>query len=172
MTQPKRTRISIKEYIDIEREDNQRYEYSNGRIWAMAGGSIPHGEIGGNVFASLWGDSVVRGRGCKPYNSDVKIEIVKEEKYVYSDTFVVCGEKEESANIPGALLNPIVIFEVASESSVGYDNGDKFRAYRTLRSLREYVIIDQHQPAIVVYRRETPQTIFQLKFHFRSSINR
>lgn len=161
MVQPKQTKLSIKEYIEIEREDKQRYEYFNGNIVAMVGGTRPHNEISGNIFGSLWSDPKLRSRSCKPYNSENKIELKKEERYVYADGFVICGEPEDSETITGALLNPIVIFEVVSKSSVGYDTGDKFRAYRTLSSLREYVIIDQHQPAIVVYRRDNPQMIFQ-----------
>ena len=157
----RKIRISVEEYLKIEQEDNQRYEYLNGLLYAMAGGTVPHNEIGGNLFGHLWGNSTVRGRGCKPYNSDTKIEITKEERYVYSDTFVVCGELDESTAISGAIRNPVVIFEVVSDSSVHYDHGDKFRAYRTLRSLREYVIVDQHQPTITVYRRDNPQMIFQ-----------
>lgn len=161
MVQPKQTGLSVKEYIDVEQEDNIRYEYYDGKIFSMAGGTRPHNEISGNIFGSLWSNAELRSRNCKPYNSENKIEIKKEERYVYADGFVVCGTPEDSQAITGALLNPIVIFEVVSESSVGYDNGDKFRAYRTLRSLREYVIVDQHQPAIVVYRRDNPQMIFQ-----------
>lgn len=165
ISRPVKTRISIEDYLAIEQEDKQKYEYHNGEIFAMAGGSIPHGLIGGNLFASIWGNSEVRKRDCTPYNSDIKIEIIKERRYVYSDSFIVCGPPDISKEIKGAILNPKVIFEVVSDSSVQYDHGDKFRAYRSLRSLREYVVVDQHQPAIVVYRRDSPQMIFQ-RFDF------
>lgn len=86
-------------------------------------------------------------------NSDVKISIDVERRFVYSDTMVVCGDIEYSEVYSEAVANPIIIFEVLSESTAGYDRGGKFFLYRKIKTLQQYILIEQDAPEIDIYTR-------------------
>lgn len=150
----KLTNISIKEYIKIEQEGNLKYEYHNGSIFAMAGGTIHHGLIIGNIYSEL--KSVLKRRGktdCTALTSELKLHIESMNKFLYPDGMVVCGGLEQSEKEPNAIVNPIVIIEVLSTSTESYDRGDKFHFYRQIPDLKEYVLIDQYQAKVEVYQR-------------------
>jgi len=153
MQATKLNNISIEEYIAIERENDTRYEYHNGEIFAMAGGTVPHGIIGGNVFGRIQSKLLDKNSPCFPINSDVKLSIDVERRFVYPDGMVVCGEIEYSEIYSEAVANPIVIIEVLSDSTAGYDRGGKFFLYRKIETLKEYILIEQDEPVIEVYTR-------------------
>ena len=145
--------ISIEQYIAIERENNTRYEYHNGEIFAMAGGTVPHGIIGGNIFGRIQSKLLDKNSPCFPMNSDVKVSIDVERRFVYSDTMVVCGDIEYSEVHSEAVANPIIIFEVLSDSTAGYDRGGKFFLYRKIETLQQYILTEQNAPEIDIYTR-------------------
>lgn len=155
MDAPEPDNISLEEYLAMEREMDTRYEYHDGRIFAMAGGTIQHGLISSNLLISLGGELRSRNNACRPINNDVKLHIQASNKYLYPDAMVICDEMEMSEDYPHALTNPTVIFEVLSESTEAYDRGDKFFFYKKIPSLQEYVLIEQHQPVIDVYTRKS-----------------
>lgn len=147
--------LTISEYLALERETETRYEYHNGEVTAMAGGTIAHGLLCGNVFGELRTALRNKGKGCTPTTSEVKIHIQATNRILYPDAAVTCGQLEPSEAAAGAITNPTVIFEVLSKSTAGYDRGEKFYHYRQLDSLQEYVLLEQDKPQIELYRKQS-----------------
>lgn len=146
--------ISIKEYLDFEAFSGEKHEFRDGEIVAMSGGSIPHGIISGNAFSAI-GNAVEReGKDCIALNNDIKIFIESANHFVYADAMVICGEIETFQGDDQAVVNPLLIVEVLSDSTAGYDRGDKFHKYCSLSSFKEYVLIDQTQPVVDILFRE------------------
>jgi Uma2 family endonuclease len=146
-------KLTLEEYLKLEEENHQKYEYHDGYVYAMSGGSIPHGFIGGNIYGEI--RDKLRGRPCKPINNDIKLWLKNKNTYVYPDCMIVCGKLELSDNYKDAIINPVVIVEVLSKSTEGYDRGDKFKEYRQIPLLRHYVLISQDKPQIEIYSRQT-----------------
>lgn len=146
--------LTVTEYIEVERETQTKYEYHDGSIFAMSGGTIEHGLISGNIFGEIKFGLRSKGGDCTALNSEVKLFIKPLNKYVYPDVMVVCGEIEKSNDEADAVVNPTVIVEVLSKTTESYDRGDKFFIYRQIETLREYILIDQYKPQIEVFRRE------------------
>lgn len=154
MDAKKLNNLTVAEYIQIEEDANQKYEYHDGRIYALAGGSLNHGLICGNIFGELRSGLREKGDECKAMTSEIKLYIQSENAFVYPDAMVVCGEINKSTKNRHAIINPIIIVEVLSKSTESYDRGDKFYKYRQIQSLQEYILIDQSKPQIEIYRRQ------------------
>ena len=144
-------KLTLEEYLRLEEENHQKYEYHDGHVYAMSGGSIPHSLIGGNIFGEI--RDKLKGKPCKPINNDMKLWLKHKNRYHYPDCMVVCGKFELGENHKDSITNPVVVIEVLSKSTEGYDRGDKFQAYRQLSSLRHYVLISQEEPQIEVFSR-------------------
>lgn len=143
-------RYSIEDYLEMEANSLEKLEYHNGEILAMTGGTLNHGLLSNSVGASLINAIRKRGKSCRTYSSDTKIAI-SEEKFVYSDSFVVCGKTEVFPEMPQAAKNPILIVEVLSDSTALYDRQGKFQAYQTINSFREYVLVSQDEILVEVF---------------------
>jgi Uma2 family endonuclease len=139
---------TIAEYLELERQTGLKFEYEDGEVFAMAGGTATHSLIGNNVGGEL--RRVLKNRSCNAFNSDLKIAI-NEEKYRYADASVICGPVEYYDENPEAAKNPVLIVEVLSESSESYDRGEKFKKYRQIPTFREYVLIEQRFPLVEVF---------------------
>ncbi|HUQ71770.1 MAG TPA: Uma2 family endonuclease, partial [Planctomycetaceae bacterium] len=120
-------------------------EYYRGEIFAMAGASEVHNIIVGNLIRHL--GNALEGRPCQVYPSDMRVKCPTG-LLTYPDVSIVCGERKFDDEQRDTLLNPRVLFEVLSPSREAYDRGKKFRHYRTLPSLREYVLIAQDQVCV------------------------
>jgi len=148
MPQPEKY-LSVSDYLAAEEQSAVKQEYHNGILVDMAGGSIDHNRIAGNMYFEL------RSRlqdSCTVFNSDQKVYLDAVNHFVYPDVSVVCGELRSQNQ---AILNPVLIVEVLSEGTSAYDRGAKFRKYRTLPAFREYLLIDQDQPIVDVLFRES-----------------
>ena len=146
--------LSLEEYIKQELESNSKHEYHNGKIYALAGGTVNHGKISGNVYNELRNQLKAKKSICLPFNSDIKLFIKATNSYVYPDCMVVCEDKEESRKDANSVSNPILIVEVLSNSTSGYDRGDKFYKYRQIPSFKEYVLIEQDKYVVDVHYKE------------------
>jgi len=135
---------TVEAYLELERQTGEKYEYENGEVFAMAGGTATQSLIGNNVGGEL------RRVLCRSYNSDLKIAI-NEEKYRYADTSVVCSPVEYYEENSEAAKNLTLIVEVLSDSSESYDRGEKFKKYRQIDSFREYVLVEQRFPLVEVF---------------------
>ena len=159
---------SLAEYLQIEENSLERYEYHSGEIFAMAGGTLNHSLLSNNISRGLSNALIKKGKSCRTYNSDAKIA-VNEEKYVYSDTFVVCGKTETFPEMPQAAKNPLLIVEVLSDSTARYDREDKFQAYQGIDSFREYVLISQDKLQVEVYFK--PENVFFWQYRSYRSLD-
>ena len=142
-TDPK-PHLSPEDYLRIERAANFKSEYQDGQMFAMAGGSDPHSTISVNVTTEL--TVQLRGTTCRTFNSGMRLHNPATGLYTYTDGVAVCGEAEflDGDN----LLNPVLIVEVLSPSTQSYDRGDKFVNYRSIPTLREYLILAQDRPLV------------------------
>ena len=151
---PKKKYISPEEYLAIERDALERHEYFDGEIFLMAGTSEEHANISSNVNISL--ETQLKKRPCKSYQSDLRVHIPATGLYTYPDVIVVCGKPQllEDAYLD-TLLNPDLIIEVLSPSTADYDKGTKFDHYRTIDSLKEYVLVWQDKKRVARYTKQT-----------------
>ena len=133
-------RYSLEEYLERERHVETRSEFLGGEIRAMSGGSEPHSLIQINVTTEL--RMQLKGGRCRVYNNDMRIKCPTG-LYTYPDASVVCGPSRFEDGRRDTLLNPRAIFEVLSPSTQAYDRGEKFAHYRTIPTLREYVLVSQ-----------------------------
>jgi Uma2 family endonuclease len=148
--------MSVAEYFDFEDASVEKHEFYQGRIYpmavqSMAGGTPRHSQVKVNLIGEL--RERLRGKPCKPYDSDLRISIVRNGLITYPDASVVCGKPEIDKQDRHAYTNPTVIFEVMSPSTEHYDRGSKFRLYKDLPSLREYVLVSQDEPVVEIFRR-------------------
>jgi Uma2 family endonuclease len=184
-------RFTVEEYLAFERASDERHEYLDGVIYAMAGSastqamageSEDHGTICMNLSVSL--GSQLRGTPCRAFSKDMKVRCgpyhphSREGLYAYPDLVVVCGSSQYHDQIRDVLINPIVIVEVLSPSTEAFDRGDKLYRYRRwLPTLTDYVLVAQDRPLIDHYQRTTDgrwelETLEGLDAHLRlSSIN-
>jgi Uma2 family endonuclease len=144
-------RMSYAEYLVAEAKSDVRHEFLDGEVFAMAGGTPEHAALAVAISGDL--RVALRGKPCRVYSSDLRVRIEATGLTTYPDVSVVCGKLEISAQDPHAIVNPVVLIEVLSESSESYDRGAKAAHYRRIPSLREYVLVAQHEPLVEVYRR-------------------
>lgn len=144
--------ISKEEYLDMERDSEQRHEYYDGEIFAMAGGTPNHNRIVLNLANSL--NVRFADRECEAFASDVRVELDKDRHYAYPDVVVVCGGLEFADNREDTIINPILIAEVLSDSTEAYDRGLKFKAYQNIASLKHYLLIEQNTVGIEHFHKE------------------
>lgn len=150
MAEPAIRLHSYDEYLALERATGERYEYIDGHMLAMAGGTPEHAELCVNL-GSLF-KAALRGRPCKVYSSDLKVCVGEDGLFTYPDLAVVCGKLQRSARDPNAVRNPVVLVEVLSDGTEAYDRGEKFEKYRQIASLREYVLVSHRKPGVELLR--------------------
>lgn len=140
------------QYLAAERGAAYKSEYIDGEIVGMVGASEPHNLIVTNVVAEL--GVQFRGRQCKVYASDMRVDIRESGLYAYPDVVAVCGEPILADDEQDNLRNPTVIIEVLSKSTEAYDRGKKFMKYRRIDSLMEHVLIPQDRHHVEHYVRQ------------------
>ena len=118
----------------------------------MAGGTPNHNLIKGNLSGELF-PSVNKSKTCRSYSSVQRIHISENSLYTYPDIVIVCSPNEYSKKDKNTITNPSVVIEVVSESTGAYDRGDKFRLYRDIENLQEYVLVNSIHVGIEIYRR-------------------
>jgi Uma2 family endonuclease len=146
-----RAHITPGEYLEIERQAEYKSEYYNGEIFAMSGGSINHSLIAANVTSTL--HRLLEGSGCRVFSSDLRIHIPIVGLFTYPDVSVICGQPEVLDDQRDTVLNPILLVEVLSPSTEKYDRGQKFLFYRSIPSLREYLLVAQDRRSAELFRR-------------------
>ena len=145
---PKKRKYTPAEYLALEEKAEFRSEYENGEIVAMAGGSLNHARIIGDIDR-LFGSKL--SEDCESITTEVKIRVEDYRKFYYPDVFVFCGEPVFYKKRSDTIVNPILIVEVLSDGTEAKDRGKKMLAYRTLESLREYVLVSQNKPIVEQY---------------------
>ncbi len=146
--------VAIPYYVDSETyllwEEQQptRHEYIQGRVLAMAGGTMPHVDIIVNLGAIL--RNHLRGKNCKVRISDAKVAITEQGAFFYPDVVVTCDSRDQTAK--QFTRYPCLIMEVLSPGTEAYDRGTKFAQYRRLTTLKEYVLISADQISVEIFR--------------------
>lgn len=153
-------RFTVDEYLEMERKAEERHIYLDGEIFAMAGESIPHGNITVNTLSSL--HQQLKGTPCAPYTKDIKVRSgpipmpgkSRKGLFSYPDIVVVCGEPEYHDAHQDVILNPKVIVETLSASTEGFDRGEKFnRLSEHNPSLTDYLLESQDKAQIEHFTR-------------------
>lgn len=143
---------SLEEYFALEQASDARFEYWDGDLVCVSGGTRAHGMISSNVHGALV--MAFRGGRRRPFTGDMAVRTPTLPPYRYPDASAACGELEFK-HIKGhdALVNPVLVVEVTSPSTVGLDEGPKFVAYQAIPALREYLLVSQDEPRVTHYTR-------------------
>ncbi|MDF0552992.1 Uma2 family endonuclease [Kamptonema sp. UHCC 0994] len=144
-----KTHLTPDEYRAIEETAEERHEYCNGEMITMSGGSPAHSRIAVDITTFL--NVALRDTNFQTYNGDLRIWIPSFNHGTYPDVLVIDGEPEFNGDRTDEILNPLLIVEVLSPSTEGYDRGEKFRKYRSLASFCEYLLVSQTEPYIEQY---------------------
>jgi len=144
--------ITPEEYLKFERESETKHEYYDGEIFAMSGASINHNLISGNIFANL--HTKLKGSKCTPFASDMRVYVNENGLYTYPDISVFCGEIKLLDEKNDTALYPKVIFEILFKSTNNYDRGGKFKLYRDIKTLEEYVLVSQDLVNVEHYKKQ------------------
>ncbi len=165
---------TVDEYLELEVRRGERYEFYNGNIIPMPGGTIPHSRICKNIIQHL-GNALDLIKGFEIFGSDQKVYLPEYNFYLYPDAVVVAETPVAAEGMASALINPLLIIEVLSPSTERYDREQKFLQYRSIPSFREYALVRQDAPEVLTFFREKPDTWKELmvkgvdrSVHFRS----
>jgi Uma2 family endonuclease len=150
-TTARRLHYTDEQYLGLEEESSVRHEYLDGEIYAMAGGSPDHAALAA-VVIHLLGSHLPPGR--RVFTSDLRVRIQATGLSTYPDGAVVCGRTQRAPEDALAVINPVLLVEVTSQSTEDYDRGEKLRHYNHLPSLREVLIVSHREPWLTLHRRE------------------
>jgi Uma2 family endonuclease len=151
MAQPAPGRATYAAYLAAEETSLVKHEYLRGEVFAMAGGTPTHARLAAALIGEL--RNALADRPCEVFTSDLRVRIDATDLSTYPDVTVVCGDFQHSDIDRNAVINPILLVEVLSESTEAYDRGEKFAHYRRLPSLREYVLVSGTEPRLESYAR-------------------
>ena len=147
-------RYTYADYAAVERDSPTKHEFLDGEIYAMAGGSEEHSALAVEVLGVL--RDAARDGPCRVHTSDLRIYVEAMGLATFPDGSVICGPFVQHPPSPNATaLNPTVLLEVTRDSSEEYDTRDKVEYYRTVPSLRDYVIVSHRERRITVHSRST-----------------
>lgn len=146
-------RFTLEEYIEFDKNSEERWEYFDGVIVSMSGGTLAHNRIATNFVVGL--QSKALAKGCEVLAGDMRIKVPKAPPYRYADIVAVCGPPViETVQGLDVLVNPSLIIEILSPSTEAYNRGQKFVSYESIDSFREYLLVAQDRPYITHYVRQ------------------
>src|ERR1043165_9327432 len=149
----KSRRFTESEYLEIERAAQFKSEFFDGEIFAMAGGTLQHSLIATNLAAEF--RNLLKNHKCTAYNKDLRVKIEATGLFTYSDLSILCGPLEFAEGTDDTVVNPSLLVEVLSSSTEAYDRGRKFEHYRQIPTLQEYLLVNQNEPRIEQFIRES-----------------
>jgi Uma2 family endonuclease len=159
-TQTQQRSYSLEEYRQLEETAEFRSEYRDGEIVPMTGGTINHNRIAVNICTFL--KFALRGKNAEPFMSDLRLWIPRYRRGTYPDVMVIAEQPIFNEGRKDEVLNPVLIVEVLSQSTEDFDRENKFRFYRSIPELREYVLVDQYEFLVEQYiKNEAGQWLFQ-----------
>jgi len=143
-------KFTVEEYLQMERASEQKHEYFNGEIFAVSGAGRKHNVI----FRNLYGELAyrLRGKPCQPYGSDLRIHIPENTLYTYPDISIICRDIVTDDKDDDTVIQPSLLIEILSPSTKDYDRGTKFKLYRDIPTLKEYVLIDSEAVNVEIFR--------------------
>ncbi len=140
--------MTVEEYFDWEETQNEKHEYWDGEVVAMAGTTKNHHRVARNMSNQL-NDAFGDGN-CEAFAGDIRVRVEPRRKYFYPDVVVSCDDREDEDLY---IKYPCLIIEVLSPSTESIDRGIKFAKYREILSLKEYVLVQVAQPGVEIYQR-------------------
>ena len=149
---PKYNFISPEEYLEQERKATEKHEYYQGEVFAMSGTSLEHVIISRNVMIEL--GNKLKGKSCQPFDSDLRMHIPPNTLYTYPDLSIICGKPELTDEHFDTATNPTVLIEILSPSTRNYDMGIKFKLYRDIPTLKEYILVDSENVYVEKHTRQ------------------
>lgn len=149
---PPLPRFNIEDFLAWEAEQAERHEYLHGEVFAMTGARDAHNTIALNIASGL--KSALRGGPCRAFIADMKLRIDSADAVFYPDVMVTCDPRDRAPEADTAKRHPVLIVEVLSESTAAYDRGLKFEQYRTIDTLREYLLVEQDRRHVDLFRRD------------------
>ena len=144
--------LTPQEYFAWEEKQLEKYEYIDGQVYAMSGGSVNHGRIAIRFTAMF--DTHLEGSSCITGNSDIKVNIAETNNYIYPDASVTCDVRDKST--PNYFTYPCLIVEVLSNSAEAYDRGSKFRMYQNNPVLQDYLLVNSTRIEMDLYHKKDP----------------
>ncbi len=145
---PNLPRLTPEAYLEWEQQQPAKHEYINGEIYAMTGGSLAHNSITLNLATALKNHQ--RGKDCRVYMADAKVGISEVGPYFYPDIMVTCDSRDRREKT--VVYHPCLIVEVLSPGTEAFDRGDKFKFYRQIDTLTEYVLITSDKVNVECFR--------------------
>ncbi|GAA4416826.1 Uma2 family endonuclease [Nibrella viscosa] len=146
------TILSPDAYLEMERRSLFKHEYYRGQLVATTSAGNNHNIITGNLIGAL--HPFLKEKPCTLYHSDMRLFIPDGTTYAYPDLMVVAGMKYFTDEKKDTIINPLLVIEVLASSTEAYDRGEKFRKYRTIPTLHEYVMISSEKMNVEVYHKE------------------
>jgi Uma2 family endonuclease len=158
MALPEYPIMSVEDYLILDQNSKDaRYEYLEGELRMLAGGSVYHSIIATNITGLLYG--ALRGGPCRAYNSDVRLQL-SQSRYVYPDVTVSCDQRDQEQG--DTIHSPRLVVEVLSPSTEVTDRIKKLTYYRECPTIQEYVMIDSQRILVEIYRREEEGWMVQI----------
>ncbi|MFT3981574.1 MAG: Uma2 family endonuclease [Ferruginibacter sp.] len=144
-----KSKFTAEEYLVMEKEADVKYEFYRGEIFAMSGASVRHNKIFSNLFGHL--HHALNGKPCQPYGSDMRIHIPENTLYTYPDISIICGDIIPADVDEDTATQPVAIVEILSGSTKTYDRGDKFKLYRAIPALKDYILVDSESISVEAF---------------------
>jgi Uma2 family endonuclease len=158
------TYYTAEAYLQQERNATHKSEYYKGEIFAMAGASLNHNRIVSNIIFAIRDGLRKKGKNCEVFPSDLRLHIPANTLYTYPDVSVICGEPQFTDDNFDVITNPIVLVEVLSESTKSYDRGEKFKLYRDIETLQNYVLVASDSHLVEVFTKKT-DNLWELRIY-------
>ena len=154
-----KNKFTVEEYLQMEKTATERHEYYQGEIFQMQG----HGELlamsgaanrHNMIFSNLFGEMCLqlKGKPCRPYGPDMRLNIPENTLFTYPDISIYCGEPESIPGDEESFIHPTVLIEILSPSTREYDRGGKFKPYRDIPTLQEYILVDTKTVNVEAFR--------------------
>lgn len=144
--------VTVEEYLQMEETSDERHEYFDGEVFAMAGTSFAHNEISANVQGAIW--QFLQGKRCRIYSNNLKVHVKTKSAFVYPDLAIICNGPVFLEGRKDIVTNPSVIIEILSPFTQDFDHGKKFMFYRQIPTLREYILISSMEVLAEKFVRE------------------
>lgn len=142
--------MTAEEYLAWEEQQEDKYEYVDGEIIAMTGGTLPHNDIALNFYSLL--RPHLKKKGCRVNVADAKVQGKANRRYFYPDLVISCHSEDQKAK--KWIQFPTVIIEVLSPSTANYDKSQKLKWYRQIPSLQEYILVDSQRVSVEMFQRQ------------------
>ncbi len=163
MTAVPQEKMSLEEYLEFDSKSEGRFEYFDGETFEMSGGSPEHSLLSSQI-GRLLGNQLAP-KDCFVYSSDVKIKVPAMPPYRYGDITALCGRPiYEDFGKQKLLVNPMLIVEVLSPSTENYDRVSKLKAYKSIESLREYLLVWQDKKFVMLFTKHNEKFWFQSEY--------